>query len=53
MEIKLRCYDKEIFLKYKDHKFPYKIILFSKHKIRIIMKDDEPELREFLKVVKI
>jgi hypothetical protein len=51
LEIKLRCYNKEIFLNYKSYKFPYKVILSANGRISLNMNDDSPELREFLKVV--
>ncbi len=53
LELKLRSYDEKIFLEYKNHKFPYKVILLANDKTSIDMNDEGPELREFLKVVKI
>jgi hypothetical protein len=47
LELELTSYDKEIFFKYKIHKFTYKVIFISKS-LDVFMKDDSSELREFL-----
>ncbi len=53
MELNLKRYDEEIFLEYKNHKFPYKVILLANDYNSIDMNDEGPGLKEFLKVVKI